>query len=61
MEKKSSNTKGSPFKGCTIAVTGKLENSIRNAINDKISSIGATARGSVSNWDTKDKFSICSL
>lgn len=48
MEKKSSNTKSSLFTGCTIVVTGKLENFTRNAINDKISSIGATARGSVS-------------
>lgn len=48
MEKKSSNTKCNPFTGCIIVVTGKLENFTRNAINDKISSIGAIARGSVS-------------
>lgn len=34
---------GSPFAGCTIVVTGKLENFTRNTIHDKIGSIGATA------------------
>lgn len=31
------------FTGCTIAVTGKLENFTRDSINSKIISLGATA------------------
>lgn len=32
-----------PFNGCTIVVTGKLENFTRAGINDRITGIGAVA------------------
>ena len=56
MAKKNNSTKGNPFAGCTIVVTGKLENFTRNTINDKISSIGATAGSSVTK---KTNYLIC--
>ena len=56
MTKKMDNTKSSPFAGSTIVVTGKLENFTRNTINDKISSIGATAGRSVTK---KTDYLIC--
>ena len=56
MTEKTDNTKSSPFAGCTIVVTGKLENFTRNTINDKIGSIGATAGRSVTK---KTDYLIC--
>lgn len=56
MAKKNSNTKSSPFAGCTIVVTGKLENFTRSTINDKIRSIGAAAGSSVTR---KTNYLIC--
>ena len=56
MAKKMNHTKSNPFAGCTIVVTGKLENFTRNTINDKISSIGATAGSSVTK---KTNYLIC--
>ena len=56
MAKKNNSTKGNPFAGCTIVVTGKLENFTRNTINDKISSIGAIAGSSVTK---KTNYLIC--
>lgn len=53
---KKNSTKGSPFAGCTIVVTGKLENFTRSTIHDKISSIGATAGSSVTR---KTNYLIC--
>jgi NAD-dependent DNA ligase len=38
--------KRNPFIGCTIVVTGKLENYTRDGINTKIASIGAIADSS---------------
>lgn len=35
MAKKMNNINSTPFTGCTIVVTGKLEHSMRNGINDK--------------------------
>ena len=49
-ERKEENTmtmKSSPFNGCTIVATGKLENFTRDSINNKIISLGATAGSSV--------------
>ena len=53
---KKNSTKGNPFAGCTIVVTGKLENFTRDTINDKISSVGATAGSSVTR---KTNYLIC--
>lgn len=56
MAKKNNSAKGSPFAGCTIVVTGKLENFTRNTIHEKLSSIGATAGSSVTK---KTDYLIC--
>ena len=56
MAKKNNSTENNPFMGCTIVVTGKLENFTRSTINDKISSIGATAGSSVTR---KTNYLIC--
>lgn len=53
---KKDSTKSNPFAGCTIVVTGKLENFTRSTIHDKISSIGATAGSSVTR---KTNYLIC--
>jgi DNA ligase (NAD+) len=45
-----------PFIGCTIVVTGKLENYTRDSINTKIASIGAIAGSSVTK---KTDYLIC--
>jgi DNA ligase (NAD+) len=39
---------GNPFAGCSVVVTGKLENFTRDSINEKIMSLGAKAGSSVS-------------
>ena len=44
------------FTGCTIAVTGKLENFTRDSINSKIISLGATAGRAVTK---KTSYLIC--
>jgi DNA ligase (NAD+) len=41
-------SKGNPFVGRIIVVTGKLENFTRDSINEKIESLGAKAGSSVS-------------
>jgi DNA ligase (NAD+) len=46
MAKRKAKT-SNPFIGCTIVVTGKLENFTRDGINAKIASIGATTGNSV--------------
>lgn len=56
MAKKNNSAKSSPFAGCTIVVTGKLENFTRNTINDKINSVGAIAGSSVTK---KTNYLIC--
>lgn len=45
-----------PFNGCTIVVTGKLENFTRTGINDRITSLGAQAGSSVTR---KTDYLIC--
>ena len=44
------------FTGCTIAVTGKLENFTRDEINNKIVSLGAIASRNVTR---KTSYLIC--
>ena len=56
MAKKNNSTKSSPFTGCTIVATGKLEHFTRSGINDKIISIGANAGSSVTR---KTNYLIC--
>lgn len=56
MAKKTDSTKKNPFTGCTIVATGKLENFTRSGINDKITSIGATAGSSVTG---KTDYLVC--
>ncbi|NBI85499.1 NAD-dependent DNA ligase LigA [Lachnospiraceae bacterium] len=56
MAKKNNSAKDSPFAGCTIVVTGKLENFTRNTIHEKLKSIGATAGSSVTK---KTDYLIC--
>lgn len=56
MAQKNNSTGRNLFAGCTIVVTGKVENFTRNTINDKISSIGATAGSSVTK---KTDYLIC--
>ena len=56
MAEKKNSTKNSPFTGCTIVATGKLEHFTRSGINDKIISIGATAGSSVTR---KTNYLIC--
>ena len=56
MVKNNNSAESNPFAGCTIVVTGKLENFTRSTINDKISSIGATAGSSVTK---KTNYLIC--
>ncbi len=51
MENKNSVTY-SPFYGCTIVATGKLEHFTRDGINSKIASLGATAGSSVTLQDS---------
>lgn len=46
----------SPFYGCTIVATGKLEHFTRDGINSKITSLGATAGSSVTR---KTSYLIC--
>lgn len=46
----------SPFIGCTIAATGKLENFTRDGINSKIINLGATVANSVTH---KTDYLIC--
>ena len=46
----------SPFYGCTIVATGKLEHFTRDSINSKIISLGATAGSSVTR---KTSYVIC--
>lgn len=48
--------KKSTFSGCSIAVTGKLENFTRNGINDLILHMGGIPRSSVSR---KTDYLIC--
>lgn len=55
MENKNSVTY-SPFYGCTIVATGKLEHFTRDGINSKIASLGATAGSSVTR---KTSYVIC--
>lgn len=55
MENKNSVTY-SPFYGCTIVATGKLEHFTRDGINSKIVSLGATAGSSVTR---KTSYVIC--
>lgn len=55
MENKNSVTY-SPFYGCTIVATGKLEHFTRDGINSKIASLGATAGSSVTH---KTSYLIC--
>ncbi|RKI68164.1 NAD-dependent DNA ligase LigA [bacterium 1xD42-67] len=55
MENKNSVTY-SPFYGCTIVATGKLEHFTRDGINSKIISLGATAGSSVTR---KTSYLIC--
>jgi len=55
MENKNSVTY-SPFYGCTIVATGKLEHFTRDGINSKIASLGATAGNSVTR---KTSYVIC--
>lgn len=55
MENKNSVTY-SPFYGCTIVATGKLEHFTRDGINSKITSLGATAGSSVTR---KTSYLIC--
>ena len=55
MENKNSVTY-SPFYGCTIVATGKLEHFTRDSINSKIASLGATAGSSVTR---KTSYVIC--
>ena len=55
MEHKNSVTY-SPFYGCTIVTTGKLEHFTRDGINSKIVSLGATAGSSVTR---KTSYVIC--
>ena len=56
MTGKNNSAEGSPFMGCTIVVTGKLENFTRSTINDRISSIGAAPGSSVTR---KTDYLIC--
>lgn len=51
-----SENKNTPFTGCTIVATGKLENFTRDSINSKIISLGATTGSSVSK---KTDYLIC--
>ena len=53
-DKNSANN--NPFRGCTIAATGKLENFTRDDINSRIISLGATASNSVTR---KTDYLIC--
>jgi DNA ligase (NAD+) len=46
----------SPFIGCTIAATGKLENFTRDGINSKIINLGAAVANSVTH---KTDYLIC--
>ena len=55
MENKN-NVTYSPFYGCTIVATGKLEHFTRDGINSKIISLGATAGSSVTR---KTSYVIC--
>ena len=55
MENKN-NVTFSPFYGCTIVATGKLEHFTRDGINSKIVSLGATAGSSVTR---KTSYVIC--
>lgn len=56
MEKTELSMESNPFIGCTIVATGKLENFIRDGINSKIISLGATAGSSVTR---KTNYLIC--
>ena len=49
-------TENNPFAGCTVVVTGKLENLTRDGINSRITSLGATAGSSVTR---KTDYLIC--
>lgn len=49
-------TKNTPFAGCTVVATGKLENFTRDGINSRITSLGATAGSSVTR---KTDYLIC--
>lgn len=46
----------SPFYGCTIVATGKLEHFTRDSINSKVVSLGATAGSTVTH---KTSYVIC--
>lgn len=54
--KKKNNKENSPFTGCTIVATGKLENFTRDDINSRIISLGATAGSSITR---KTDYLIC--
>ncbi len=54
--KKNNDNRDNQFSGCTIVVTGKLENFTRDGINSKIASLGATAGSSVTR---KTSYLIC--
>lgn len=47
MEKENNDTGKNPYSGCTIVVTGRLENFTRDGMNKKIVSLGATVGSSV--------------
>ena len=55
-EKRMRNRDKDTFNGCTIVVTGKLENFTRAGINDRITSLGAVAGSSVTR---KTDYLIC--
>ena len=55
-EEKMTEIKKTPFMGCTIVATGKLEHFTRDSINSKIASLGATAGSSVTK---KTDYLIC--
>lgn len=54
--KKDNDNRNNQFAGCTIVATGKLENFTRDGINNKITSLGATAGSSVTR---KTNYLIC--
>lgn len=54
--KKSNDNGSNQFAGCTIVVTGKLENFTREGINSTIVSLGAAAGSSVTK---KTNYLIC--
>ena len=55
-ESMKNRTENNPFAGCTVVATGKLEHFTRDGINNRITSLGATAGSSVTH---KTDYLIC--